>query len=478
MNKIILFVLLFLTLSLYSQKEDTIIIIDPFGLNKYPKKKYRYGNTVKFKITNVNVFKLSGGVEGKGETPVFEIPQVFKEKEEVGEGEDSKDGGDKSKQKKGLGIDRKLMDNILDPNYDLKEIISSKEIFLKNKQKFIANLYKINNYLSFKDRLNLELKDSIFIRDLKVLKSNVGSYYASTFNTDSLDDLTEVDNTLGKLLENYSKMKFNYDLINKTLKAEKFNLKGELKASNEKTVFKVEKAEVSVARKKYFEKEMAYVDKLRDSLVKPETQKMIKDKAIEGLSLYKKIKEESFDVYTDSYQLLDDVVTLTPKLKNSKGKVVYSFESIQLKTRYKWKVNFSSGYLLSFIGDENFSYKTDMGKQGVQKAETSKVTHALGGMLHVYKNISDGFQPALSTGLSVNSNGTLGFYGGLSFLFTEKNRMVFTLGYSLTNVKVLDRGNLDDNNMFVNANDLEIRYNDVYKGAFFIGVTYNLSKSK
>ncbi|MCF2875480.1 MULTISPECIES: hypothetical protein [unclassified Tenacibaculum] len=463
MNKIILFVLLFLAVSLYSQKKDTIITINPFGLNTYPQKKYRYGNTVKFKITNVNVFKLNGSIEGKGETPVFEIPQIFKDVE----------GGGATGGEGDIQPERES-----DQPIESKDLTSLKKSLLENKQKFIANLYKINNYLSFKDRLNIELKDSIFIRDLKVLKANVASYYAGTFDTNITEDLEEIDNTIGELLESYSAIKLDYDSINKTLKAENFQLSGELKAGDKKTVFKVEKASVSVERKKYFEKEMAYVNKLRDSLVKPETQKMIKEKVVEGLSLYRKIKEESFAVYTDSYQLLDDIVTLTPKLKDAKGKVVHSFESIQLKTRYKWKVNFSSGYLLSFIGDENFSYKTDMGKQGVQKAETSKVTHALGGMLHVYKSFSDGFQPALSTGLSMNSNGTLGFYGGLSFLFTEKNRMVFTLGYSLTNVKVLDRGNLDKNNLFVNTNDLEIRYNDVYKGAFFIGVTYNLSKPK
>ena len=34
----------------------------------------------------------------------------------------------------------------------------------------------------------------------------------------------------------------------------------------------------------------------------------------------------------------------------------------------------------------------------------------------------------------------------------------------------------DDRYEFINASDTEIRYDDVYKGAWFIGVTYNLAK--
>ena len=50
------------------------------------------------------------------------------------------------------------------------------------------------------------------------------------------------------------------------------------------------------------------------------------------------------------------------------------------------------------------------------------------------------------------------------------------MGYSLTSVKTLDRSNLDTDLKFVNTNDIDIKYNDVYKGGFFIGLTYNLAK--
>lgn len=473
MNKFILFIFLSISFSIYSQKNE-IITIDPFGINEYPSEKFRYEKTVKFKIKNVNVFKINGTLKATGETPVFEIPQVFIQNEEI---KQDKDSIEELREQKING----KKDDFLESYISLeKKMLSSKNNFLNSKQNFISNLQKINGYISFKEQLQSQLQDSIFIRDTNVVKNNAKAYYKVLFEEDNvLSNLNEVNSTINELLENYSEMKFNYNTINKTLKPENLELSGELKATDKKTVFKVEKAKVKIEREKMFEKEMAYAGKLRDSLVKPETQKMIKEKVTEGLSLYQKIINEKFEVYTDSYQLLDDVVTLTPELKDSKGKVVHKFNPYQIKTRGKWKVNFSSGYFLSFVGDEKFSYTKDSIEiVGVKKIKTDKVTHALGGMIHTYMNSRDGFQPAFSAGLSVNSKGSLGFYGGLSFLFTEKNRMVFTAGYSFTKVNVLDTGNLDEELMFTNKNDLEIKYNNVYRGAVFISLTYNLSEPK
>ena len=360
----------------------------------------------------------------------------------------------------------------------LSKIIVSQKSFIKNKNNFIRNLQKINGFISLEEQLKIELKDSVFIRDIPFLKKNAKSYYNAVFEDEMvLDNLKEVDTTISELLKHYSLMKFNYNVINKTLKKEEFKLSGELKDADKKTILKVVEANIKIDRKKFFEEEMAYASKLRDSIAKPETQKLIKKKASIGVSLYEKIQNEKYEVFTKAHQLLEDVVTLTPKLLDAKGKEVYSFNPLQIKTRHKWKVNFSSGYLLSFKGDDSFSYKKDTsGIIGVKESEKNEVNHALGGLIHAYFDCVDGFQPALSAGLSVNSNGNLGFYSGLSFLFTEKNRLVLSMGYSLTSVKTLDRSNLDTDLKFVNTNDIDLKYNDVYKGGFFIGLTYNLAK--
>ncbi|PKH50322.1 hypothetical protein CXF68_06235 [Tenacibaculum sp. Bg11-29] len=475
MNKIIIFIVVFTTFTLYSQKKDSIIVINPFGANKYPLKNNRYGNTVKFKITNVNVFKLTGGVSSTSETSVFEIPKIFKETEG---GIEEEEGLDKTEERSKRKKRKVKLIECLRLNDSLKKIIASQHNFIKYKNNFIRNLQKINNFLSLEEQLKTELKDSIFIRDVTFLKKNTKAYYNVVFEGKSvLDNLKEVDNTISKLLENYSLMKFNYNLINKTLEKEEFKLNGELKGADKKTVLKVVEANIKIDRKKLFEEEMTYASKLRDSIAKPETQKLIKKKVSIGVGLYKKIQNEKYEVFTKAHQLLEDVVTLTPKLLDAKGKEVYSFNPLQIKTRYKWKVNFSSGYLLNFKRDESFSYKKDTsGIIGVKESEKNKINHALGGLIHAYFDCIDGFQPALSAGLSVNSNGNLGFYSGVSFLFTEKNRLVISMGYSLTSVKTLDRSNLDTDLKFVNTNDIDLKYNDVYKGGLFIGLTYNLAK--
>ncbi|WP_028887232.1 hypothetical protein [Tenacibaculum ovolyticum] len=475
MNKIIIFIVVFTTFTLYSQKKDSIIVINPFGANEYPLKNNRYGNTVKFKITNVNVFKLTGEVSSTGETSVFEIPKIFKET--YGKEMDSIFISGNSQ----LGIKSSTnndMFNSLILSDSLKKIIVSQNNFIKNKNNFIRNLQKINGFISLEEQLKIELKDSVFIRDILFLKNNTEAYYNAVFEDKGvLDNLKEVDTTISRLLENYSLMKFNYNVINKTLEKEEFKLNGELKDADKKTVLKVVEANIKIDRKKLFEEEMAYASKLRDSIAKPETQKLIKKKASIGVSLYEKIQNEKYEVFTKAHQLLEDVVTLTPKLLDVKGKEVYSFNPLQIKTRHKWKVNFSSGYLLSFKGDDSFSYKKDTsGIIGVKESEKNEVNHALGGLIHAYFDCVDGFQPALSAGLSVNSNGNLGFYSGFSFLFTEKNRLVLSMGYSLTSVKTLDTSNLDTDLKFVNTNDIDLKYNDVYKGGFFIGLTYNLAK--
>lgn len=183
MNKIIIFIVVFTTFTLYSQKKDSIIVINPFGANKYPLKNNRYGNAVKFKITNVNVFKLTGGLNSRGETPVFEIPKIFKE----ANGEIEEEGQVVENNKNGF-------------NNGLKKIIVSQNNFIKHKNNFIRNLQKTNDFLSLEEQLKTELKDSIFIRDVTFLKKNTKAYYNAVFEDKNvLDNLKEVDNTIRKL---------------------------------------------------------------------------------------------------------------------------------------------------------------------------------------------------------------------------------------------------------------------------------------
>ena len=138
---------------------------------------------------------------------------------------------------------------------------------------------------------------------------------------------------------------------------------------------------------------------------------------------------------------------------------------------------------MSFIGDDNYSTYTDSTGIAIGAVQSNKtlLTHSLGGMVHTYWDFITDFDPALSAGASIATNGNIGFFFGGSLLFLEKNRLVFSVGYSFLKIKRLNKSNLNlidkSNNRyeFINIKDSEIEYDNVYKGALFLGVTYNLS---
>ena len=92
------------------------------------------------------------------------------------------------------------------------------------------------------------------------------------------------------------------------------------------------------------------------------------------------------------------------------------------------------------------------------------------------------YQPGISSGLSLQSDGNLGFYLGGSLLFQESNRLIFSTGISFTKVNKLNTANLGpvENGIrdFITPTDTEIRYDRVYRPSLFVGITYNLSSNK
>lgn len=174
---------------------------------------------------------------------------------------------------------------------------------------------------------------------------------------------------------------------------------------------------------------------------------------------------------------------ITPSLKDNSGKVVKEFNKITLRARGGIKVNFSTGYLLSFIGDENYAYYTQSDSvKGITKQAKNQITHAIGALCHVYKRICRDFTISGSAGLSITNDGTVGFYTGLSGLFTEKNRLAFTVGASAIKIKQLNTGNLKDLGNgkydFLTPSNTSINYDNLYRTSFFIGITYNISKNQ
>ena len=292
-----------------------------------------------------------------------------------------------------------------------------------------------------------------------------------------LDDKNKVKEEISKLQTHYTTLAQTYKEINKDNEPKTIKLSGTLKSKDKKS-YTIKDVELKTEVKNSFEEEMAFAKKSYDTVML--LQNKIIEKAQAGIDLYHQIKDEKFEVYTDAIQVNGDGATLSPSLKFANGKVAHQFSDIALKTYGGWKVDFSSGYLLSFAGDDNYSiYKDAAGKTiGVKESNSHKFSSAIGALAHVYSRWERGPAIGLSAGASIAANESLGFYGGLSMLFLEQNRLVFTVGYAGNKLKKLNTANLNTSNVFITETDTEIKYDDIYKGSIFIGLTYNIFKKK
>lgn len=454
---IVLIIISFQSWTQIPPKESYIISINPFGKDIIPKK-IVFGGSVKFKISNVNVFKVNGSTVSKPLNIEFDVPSVFNK--------------DSIVTKNGTSI----VDPLQKANKNLKTD------FISNYKAFVNTYLTIIQFTQLEDKINNKLTDSIFIRDTAGLKERVKSDYKILYdNSDEVDAKKSIKVELTQFETNYASLKQNYEELNKISALKTETLSGEVKSSDGSTKIIIAKAKIE--EKAIFKDEMAIAKKLHDTISNVNNTIKIITKAQAGIDLYHKVKNENFIVYTDAEQLMADAVLLTPALKYANGKVAHEFKPITIRTTQGWKADFSSGYLLSFIGDDNFSvYKDASGSTiGISESNKNEVTHSLGGLAHVYPRWVRGPQPALSAGASLATNGSLGFYGGVSIMFIEKNRLLFTWGYSTLKINRLNIANLtksttDNSYQFKSNTDTQIKYDEIYKGAWFVGLTYNLAK--
>lgn len=457
-------------------KEQTQMInIRPFGSDDVIKS-VKYGERVKFIIWNVNTFKINGLVASKPVNIDFEVPTIFNEVINSIAPEIPKK--DKSDKKKALVTPKVSL-------LKVDTITKMQTSFIKDFEVFLERYQKINVYTGLEDNLNRQLSDSIFIRNIEVLKANCASEYEASYG-DELDfirDKKKISEDLSEIDKRFTSLKLTYEELQNMQEDASFMMSGTLQTTDKKNSLNVKNAEVKLETKKYFEDEYLFAKKVYDQLNDVKNRKALVEKAYAGIDLYNKIQMELFISYTDSEPVNADEITLTPTLKYANGKVAKEFSPYHIRTIGGVKVNFSSGYLLSFVGDDNYTlYKDSNGNTGASKGNSNKLTHGLGALAHVYCRTDKDYNWALSTGISLANNSNLAFYLGGSLMFTEKNRIVISSGISLNQVQRLNTYNLQtgtgDKYTFLSASDNTIKYDQVYRPAVFISVTYNLSGNK
>jgi hypothetical protein len=424
-----------------------------FKLPKY----LEYGSFVQFEINNVNNLLYNADVAVTRSNITYdEIPDIFiiNKAVEIADLVSTEESAHiKDKTKKDF---EKKFDQIKTFNVRLKELKTKIDQI-----RIRAELYK---------ELNELLEGTPFIKDIKALKSRAKKKHELAYQDGSL--------SIESLFEETDLI---YKELSKTMESIKSEFYHGLKETknNEKRQFEnfFYTKNLEITQSQWKQAESAY-EKLKDE----ENRKKIKEAAQAGIKLHNQIQASEYVLYTPPVKVNSDIIELTPKLYGKKDTITIKGDYI-FRSRGGVKVNFSAGYLLSFRGDENYNLVKDADGNniGVKKGNSSGLTHALGGLVHIYPRGYKNYQPGFSAGISTSDNGDLGFHLGGSLLATEgNNRVVFSAGVSFTSLQKLNRGNLRTENgnlLFTSSTDTEIKYDNVYKPSFFAGITFNLSKA-
>ena len=458
------------------KKDSTAIVLNPFGENQIPKC-VCYRSWVKYKINNVNNILVNGVSESESTNIDFEIPELITnalKKAEEGEG------------KTQLELTKKTIEEQASKNYkeqydSLLLKMKSEEDFLNLLKLFIHEYTKIEGYTQLEGQLVALLNDHLFIENAKAFKEHAGSMVQSHYDEDSipLELYKKLPKTLDSLDAAYFQLKTLYEEINAIKKTGTMSVTLTFDSGEKRNIESMAMVEVGQPK---FKAEYDFVKKAYEELHKKENKQNLENKVNAGIRLYQKIKDACFTIYGDAGQATGDIFTTKIALKNAKGDTLHTYKPITIRTRGGFKVNFSSGYLLSFKGNDSYSsFRADGSSATSIKADNKdKMTHALGALCHVYFRGIHDLQPGISAGLSVEDDADLGFYLGLSALFTESNRLVLTAGVSMTKIDKLNTANLSDANngirTFLSEDNTNINYDKVYRPAFFVGVTFNLSK--
>lgn len=424
------------------------IFIKPFNKDNYPAGfKLKKGSTIKFVISNVNPLKVIGSnIEAKGENFQFEIPKSISDSF-IGNEEKSEENNNKGRN-------------------PASSSFNSKEDFIAEYQVLIEKASNIERKANLNNILVELLGDNNFIKNVDSVKALAKKIYENTYEID-----TPIEKDILELQKSYVELKKLYKDVNS--RTDNISLLGTISVNGSKA--KINDVKVS-STNVMFEEEMNSAKKIIDIVNEEKKKNEIINKAFVGRKTYETIKNDDFVTFTKATQLTDDEIVITPVLLGKDNKELEKFEPIKITTFGGVKVNFSTGYMLSFIGDDNYllKYSSDGKSSGVYENEKNSITHAVGVLAHVFWDFGKTAMFGISSGISINTDAKLNFYAGPSVAFLEKNRLVFTGGLSFVNVKKLNRNNLDANDNFINPNYLDVSYSEMYKPAIFFAVTYNL----
>lgn len=377
---------------------------------------------------------------------------------------------------------KKLQEEIDELKKKQAIIDAAKDDFITYYQLLRNGMQKIQRFLKLEAQLDSMLKDDL-VRDVDVLKENAALYVESVYGSRLPSAcLATLNTTLDDIANNFLLLKKAYEEMNpEQSDSTDFSLE---KKSGDAVISM--KGKLAKKMTMLYEKEFSYMEKLVNQVIEPDKNGDVFNKAKAGILLYNRIKNESFIAFSQTQQAVGDSLIITPGLADKNKKETLLFNPVIIHTTGGLKVNFSTGYLLSFIGNDKYSEYTDAsGQKGVIQQKRNTVTHAIGALAHVYPRRCGSVTPGLTAGVSLTASGDAGFYLGASALFLERNRLAITAGISEVKVDRIDTGNLGAETAsgsgkfpYLNTANTAPVYNSIYRTAFFIGITYNIFSGK
>lgn len=465
--------------------ESHVITIDAKnGILSNNPKSLKYGESVAFKFININPLVLKTVIATKSFNFETDVPMVL---QDLIAAPDTKATGNNKNQTVSHAIEAYYPDG-----KESNEFNKYKIQFINYYDSIVRTINTLSSLTKIESYIKGQLKD--YILDSAIVKQNLREYlnsivfnYNVNFNTNyNVQSIRNVAST-GVVTFNsyYTKLNFAYDTLGLTLSDDTLKLTGKLTADDKKTTLEILNAKVAVKRKKYFEEQFAYANKQYKLFLVDSVRSNLSKAINSGLDLYNTILSSDFSLSEGPFPIDNESEEFTPTLKNSKGETIKDFKSIKIKGYGKLKVDFSAGYLASFIGDEHYtSYNDTAGKiKGFSLDAKEMLTNSVGGLFHAYWQSKCNLNFGFSAGFSVPIEGKFNLYTGLSAYMLEKNRLVITAGCSFNQVKRLNTAQLEskgnEHYEILKGNSVtEASYSKVFRPAFFIGLTYNLFSIK
>ncbi|WP_422104650.1 hypothetical protein [Winogradskyella sp.] len=185
--------------------------------------------------------------------------------------------------------------------------------------------------------------------------------------------------------------------------------------------------------------------------------------------------------------LVNFEVTITPtrthELGSYKNPITYSFD---VPVKGGLKVDFSVGPTFAFgdgaLDEKYFFESTDTENMGILKERDNNniLNPGVAAMMHYYrrsgKNMSWGGLFGVGAGFQSIDDVNLSFYGGISFVLGKEQKIMLNTGVVFMNVDRLKKGQFEVDNTY---DTTEVSLSDVtekvFKGSFFISISYNLA---